>query len=219
MAWPSLTSDQAPRFLLLFVAIIAELMVSPFFAASEFGLEIARGWALLVLLGALWAAGVRRASILLFAPAIVIHLIDIHWDSPALMVATLLFRVICFGYATALIVWHVLRRSDVTADTIAGAACAYALIAAVWGNLYVLLELFHPGSFQIPAGWRAGPAGHPGPALIYFSFITLTTVGYGDVTPAWPGAGGLAVAEAVVGQLYLAVTIARLVGLHTMRRS
>jgi len=53
----------------------------------------------------------------------------------------------------------------------------------------------------------------------YFSFITLTTVGYGDITPVWPGAGGLAAAEVVVGQLYLAITIARLVGLHTSQRT
>jgi Ion channel len=55
----------------------------------------------------------------------------------------------------------------------------------------------------------------PGAALAYLSLMTLTTVGYGDVTPAWPGAGGLAAAEAIVGQLYLAITIARLVGLHS----
>ena len=58
-------------------------------------------------------------------------------------------------------------------------------------------------------------AGDLTPALVYFSFVTL---GYGDITAQWPGAGGLAAAEAVVGQLYLAITIARLVGLHISRR-
>jgi ion channel len=72
--------------------------------------------------------------------------------------------------------------------------------------------------FQFPAVWRMGTAGDPTPALVYFSFVTLTTVGYGDITPQWPGAGGLAAAKAVVGQLYLAITIARLVGLHTSQR-
>ena len=81
----------------------------------------------------------------------------------------------------------------------------------------MLLEVLHPGSFDIPPSWRAGPAGMVA-ALIYFSFITLTTVGYGDIHPSWPGAGGLVAAEAVVGQLYLAITIARLVGLHISRR-
>jgi hypothetical protein len=66
--------------------------------------------------------------------------------------------------------------------------------------------------------WRIGPTGDPQAALVYFSFVTLTTVGYGDITPQWPGAGGLAAAEALVGQLYLAITIARLVGMHTSKR-
>jgi hypothetical protein len=64
-----------------------------------------------------------------------------------------------------------------------------------------------------------GTSGDPAAALIYFSFITLTTVGYGYITPLWPGAGGLAAAEAIVGQLYLAITIARLVGLHAAQRT
>jgi hypothetical protein len=119
-----------------------------------------------------------------------------------------------FSYGTGLIVWHILRRPEVTTDTIAGAACAYTLLGMVWGNLYIVLELLRPGSFAIPPSWRMGPSGDPGTALLYFSFVTLTTVGYGDIVPLWPGAGGLAVAEAVVGQLYLAITIARLVGLH-----
>ena len=89
----------------------------------------------------------------------------------------------------------------------------------MWGNLYLLLELIRPGSFQIPAAWRIGAIWDPAAALVYFSFITLTTVGYGDIVPMWPGAGGLAAAEAIVGQLYLAITIARLVGLHASRRS
>ncbi|MBZ5688547.1 MAG: potassium channel family protein, partial [Acidobacteriia bacterium] len=108
---------------------------------------------------------------------------------------------------------------EVTTDTIAGAACAYTLLAMLWGNLYVLLEIVHPGSFAIPAPWRMELSGDLAPALLYFSFMTLTTVGYGDITPQWAGAGGLAAAEAVVGQLYLAITIARLVGLHISQRN
>ena len=100
-----------------------------------------------------------------------------------------------------------------------GAACAYTLLALVWANIYVLLEVLRPGSFNILPSWLMGAPHDPVAALAYFSSITLTTVGYGDITPAWPGAGGLAAAEAIVGQLYLAITIARLVGLHASRRA
>ena len=173
----------------------------------------------LVLLAALSAVGVRPGTLLLFVPAIALHLLGAYWGGTTLHVEAITVRILFFSYATGLIVWHILHRSDVTIDTIAGAACAYTLLAVVWGNLYLLLEVLRPGSFDIPAHWRLGASGDPTAGLLYFSFITLTTVGYGDITPQWPGAGGLAAAEAVVGQLYLAITIARLVGPHISRRS
>jgi hypothetical protein len=152
-------------------------------------------------------------------PTIAAHLLAASWGAFPTHVVALTLRAVFFGYTTGLIVWTTMRRSDVTIDTIAGAACAYTLLAVVWANLYRLLEMFHPGSFQIPPAWLLGPDKDPAAALAYLSFMTLTTVGYGDVTPSWPGAGGLAAAEAIVGQLYLAITIARLVGLHALRRT
>jgi len=209
---------RAPRFVLLLLSIIVELMLAPLLVESEFGLHVAQLLAGLVMVAALWASGAQVAAVLLFVPTMGAHLLAVHSGAVPMHEAALTLRMLFFGYATGMIMWRTLRRSDVTIDAIAGAACAYALLALVWGNAYVLLEVLHPGSFNIPAAWLLGPSHNPGPALIYFSFITLTTVGYGDITPAWPGAGGLAAAEAIVGQLYLAVTIARLVGLHTSRR-
>lgn len=214
-----LTFDRAPRFGLLLLSIIAELMLAPLFAESEFGLHAAQVLATLIMLTALWAAGGQAASVLLFLPTIVAHLLAVYWGGAPMHAAALTLRILFFSYTTGLIMWRTLRPSDVTIDTIAGAACVYTLLALVWGNLYVLIEFLRPGSFQIPAVWLMGGSHDPSAALVYFSFVTLTTVGYGDITPAWPGAGGLAAAEAVVGQLYLAITIARLVGLHTSQRT
>ena len=214
-----LSSDRVPRFIILLVAIIAELMLAPIFSGSVLGMDAARVVTALLLFATLSAVGMRPAILVLFVPAIAWHLLDAYWAGTAVHVEALTVRILFFSYATGLIVWHVMHRSDVTIDTIAGAACAYTLLAVVWGQLYLLLEVLRPGSFDIPAHWRTVASGDPGPALLYFSFITMTTVGYGDITPQWAGAAGLAAAEAVVGQLYLAVTIARLVGLHISRRT
>jgi hypothetical protein len=204
----------------LLLSIIAELVFLPLLSGSEYGLHVAQLLASFVIVAALWAAGAQGASMFLFVPTVVVHLLAVSWGSAPMRVADLMLRTLFFGYATGLIMWRTLRRSDVTIDTIAGAACAYTLLALVWGNLYVLLEFLRPGSFSVPAAWLLGGAAHdPSAALMYFSFVTLTTVGYGDITPLWPGAGGLAAAEAVIGQLYLAITIARLVGLHTSQRT
>jgi voltage-gated potassium channel len=210
--------DRRSRFVILLVAILVELMLAPLFAGSESGLRVAQGLAIVVMVAALWAAGGRRASIVLFVPTFAAHLLVSSWGSTPIHVLDLVLRSVFFGYTTGLIVWSTMRRSEVTIDTIAGAACAYTLLAVVWANFYALLEVFHPGSFNIPAAWLLGPTKDPTAGLVYFSFVTLTTVGYGDVTPQWPGAGGLAMTEAIVGQLYLAITIARLVGLHASRR-
>lgn len=212
--------DRAPRFVLLLVSILVELMVAPLFVGSEFVLHAAQFLASLVMVAALWAADARATSIILFVPTVTLHLLSVYWGGTSLAAMAIALRAVFFGYTTGLIVWRTLRHSEVTIDTLAGAACAYTLLAVVWGNFYMLLELLQPGSFHIPTDWLMGGAhGNPGPALAYFSFITLTTVGYGDITPVGPGAGGLVAAEAIVGQLYLAITIARLVGLHASQRN
>lgn len=219
MSTVQLTFDRAPRFGLLLLSIIVELMLAPLFVGTEHGLQVARVLTSLVMLAALWAADAQGASVRLFVPTIAAHLLYAYSGHVVAHVAALTLRALFFSYATGVIMWRTLRRADVTVDTIAGAACVYTLLAVVWANLYVVVETLRPGSFQIPAAWRLGATGDPAPALVYFSFVTLTTVGYGDVTPLWPGSGGLAVAEAVVGQLYLAITIARLVGLHASRQA
>jgi hypothetical protein len=93
------------------------------------------------------------------------------------------------------------------------------LLGLIWGDLFIMVEQWLPGSYEVPSSFLLGPAGDNRAALIYFSFITLTTVGYGFIHPNNAGAGGLAASEAIIGQLYLAVTISRLVGLHIANRS
>ena len=102
------------------------------------------------------------------------------------------------------------RRDEVTPDLLAGAALVYLLLAVAWANLYALAELFHPGSFLI-----AAPDTKPDTRLfIYYSFVTVTSLGYGDVSPATPLTRSLAILEAVIGQLYLVMAVASLVGVR-----
>ncbi|MFO0799407.1 MAG: potassium channel family protein [Gemmataceae bacterium] len=102
------------------------------------------------------------------------------------------------------------RERAVTPDTIAAALCGYLILGLVFGHAYGAVAETIPGSF-------AGLDPDLGPddrhlRLTYFSFVTLTTVGYGDITPARDTARSLAIIEAVTGQFYLAVLVADLVG-------
>lgn len=119
------------------------------------------------------------------------------------------------GALTVAILAHIFRERDVSADTIAGAIVVYLLMAVMWSQVYLVLETLRPGSFVF-----SGAAGAMSlPLLKYFSFVTITTVGYWDITPATAGARALANLEAVVGQLYLVIQVAWLVGMHVSKRS
>lgn len=127
--------------------------------------------------------------------------------------------LIFFLLMAIVIVANIMKRKKVTAETIYGAICVYLLFGIVWTEMYAIIEMINPGSF-LSGGENvvalAGPfQRRPGfENLIYYSFVTLTTLGYGDITPVSPHAKALSALEAVVGQLYIAVMIARLVGLH-----
>jgi hypothetical protein len=108
----------------------------------------------------------------------------------------------------AVVLFHTLRDGPITLHRIQGGVAAYLLLGVAWAQAYSLVALLRPGAFS-----GAAAAGDGGRAFLYFSFVTLTTVGYGDVLPVHPAARSLAMLEAVTGPLYLAILLARLVSL------
>lgn len=121
-------------------------------------------------------------------------------------------------FAAALILNDVMHERKVDTDTICGAICVYLLVGISWALGYCMLEVIEPHSFEFPA--RLEPdAGVPRAwafvsTFIYFSFTTLTTLGFGDMTPITAAARTGTWLEAVSGQLYLAVLVARLVAMR-----
>ena len=113
-----------------------------------------------------------------------------------------------------LTVWAALRQGEITLDTIFGAVCGYLLLGVAWAVLYSMVDFALPNAFRMNEE-LAEIAKTPGEAknvYLYFSFVTLATLGYGDITPVANSARTLAWLEAVIGQLYLAVLVAGLVG-------
>jgi hypothetical protein len=120
--------------------------------------------------------------------------------------AAMLFQ----SFVIAALLLVVYRERTVSGDGVAAALCGYILIGVVFGHVYCLVELAVPQSFR---GLEPGASdGQTHFLLSYFSFITLTTVGYGDITPSGDSARSLALVEGVAGQFYLAVLVAELVG-------
>ncbi len=125
------------------------------------------------------------------------------------------FSVLFLIYTSILILNYVLRGKEVTRDRIAAAICVYLLLGVLWGAAYRLMYTLDPNSLSLGdvATVSLADTRHSRD-FTYFSYVTLTTLGYGDITPKSPTFKYLASLEAIVGQLYLAILIARLVGIH-----
>jgi hypothetical protein len=112
------------------------------------------------------------------------------------------------AFLTVEILYFVLSPRGAPLDRIFAACCAYLLLGLAFSGVYELLELTLPGSISAGVSDRVGRRGE----LLYFSLITLTSTGFGDLLPRLPLARMVAASEALVGQLFIAVVIARLVG-------
>ena len=125
-----------------------------------------------------------------------------------------LFGALFAGFVIILLIKFIFIERDVTKEVIYAAVVIYLLIGIMWSFFYFILDFFHPGSFSFPE--VEPPSAY---RYLYFSYVTLTTLGYGDVAPLTPKGGSLVILEAIVGQIYLVVIVAWLVGMHVSIRS
>jgi len=129
----------------------------------------------------------------------------------------LLAQIVFLGFAMVPLLREILSTRNVDTDTLAGSVCIYLLLGVIGGLVFALIEASTPGSFYVASELSTDKGSNlvsdPG-LIIYFAFVTLTTVGYGDIMPATEAARSASILLAVLGQLTLVVLISRLVGLH-----
>ncbi len=209
------------RFTSLFLVLVVICATAPYLhegVIHEAFVELLFS-ALIVL--AIWSAGrgLHLVTALLAIPALGGRWLLPFTDSTAVLLAVRAADLVFVLFITVVILSVVLRHEDVTIDTISGALAAYFLLGLTWGVAYGIVELLDPGAFAVPAALGSEYATEPasGAILIYFSLVTLSSVGYGDITPVSAAARSLSSLEGLAGQLFLAVLVARLVGIHSAR--
>jgi hypothetical protein len=163
----------------------------------------------------------KRRSIIgwaLAVPAIAERLALILMPSRTLYLTGPILWLLLFIFVTWQLLRGVLRQREITSEVISMSISVYLLLGFTWGLFYIVLHHVQPLAFSL--GSSPAPISGPSseqqafPVLIYFSLTTLATIGYGDITPVTLQARYAAVAEGIMGQFYLAILVARLVGMQ-----
>jgi hypothetical protein len=154
-----------------------------------------------------------RRHLAIMGAALVLGAIAAAMDNQGLMGIPLMLSLLYGFYGVALILPYVLSQRIVTLSVILGAICVYVFIGNVFATIYGFGAAVDPGVFDPPQDASATTT-----RFGYFSFVTLTTLGYGDITPAAAWIRSVAVVEALIGQIFLVVLVARLVGMHIAQR-
>ncbi|HVM79628.1 MAG TPA: potassium channel family protein [Stellaceae bacterium] len=205
---------------LLFLEVLVIFLLVPIRGLALFGPPSSQvfGATLVVIAAVVVIARHRVVLALTLIAAAFAVLADIYryeWPSHVSAAAFLIVALVFFLVLTAAIGHVVFGPGRVTAHRIQGAIVVYLHVALIFTYLYAVVLIFEPGAFG-DAIATSDPS--VGAKVLYFSFTTLTTVGYGDITPVHPLARSLSNLEAIIGQLYPATLLARLVTLEISSR-
>ena len=206
------------HFAILLAVLLFFILLMPFVAEADIagGIFVRVGLSV-VLLTAIYAVSHKRwvftVALILALPALTAKWASHFIDTPTGSIVSLCLTATFFWFTAVVVLAAILRQREVSADTILGGISVYLLMALAFTLLHLLVATLQPGAYVGSAG-PSRFAVEDFPLALYFSFVTLTTLGYGDITPASPAAQMLVGLEAMMGQLFVAILIARLVGLH-----
>ena len=212
---------QDPNFRFLLAGLLVTTIAGPLyqeFTGESLTLVTNAGFALTLIIS-LWTLANSRLFLLtgiaLAGLEVLFTAIYAVRPSNLLEVLTILIMLAFCTISLSITLKEVLFDWKIDANRLIGAACAYLLLGLSIGLLNILLFKFRPDSF---AGLGEDPLQTPGSELIYYSFVTMTTLGYGDITPEGPMARVLGYLAAITGQFYIAILVGTLVGMFLSQR-
>ena len=212
--------DEGPT-VLLFALLLMIFIVRPLAAAGAFlgyAALVHDLWLAITLLSGVFAIGWRRkaAQVLVLAAVLLFAMRALGFaGGVGGLVVDFVLTIFLLATLGLMVVWQIFREGPITRQRVQGSIVIYLLLGLIWAEAYTLAAHLNPGSFAgtLPEGQDALSA-----HLTYFSFVTLTTVGYGDILPASSVTRALANFEGLLGTLFPAILIARLVSMEIAAR-
>lgn len=214
------------RFAILFALLCAVILIPPYFQDTHWVGEVWRGLFTCVLFWALYTiAGTRH--VLLLGVIMLLPTASSTWLATLNLNMTLdlfdnLTTIVYFGLITFYMGRFILNCRTVTIEVIFAAMCLYIILAILWAAIFTNIHLYYGDAFTF-YGVSAEAAGitkeNLFATMVYYSFITLSTLGYGDIIPVHRVAQNWAAMGAMMGQFFIAIVMARLVSLYTVVNS
>lgn len=201
------------------VALVGQPLVAGQSAGARFGYELLIAAVvvsvLLVVFNFRWE---RQTALVLALPAIALTVARYPLSDGTLAPFAVTYHLsvaLFFAFAVAVIVRDIFRNRAISLDAVLGAFAGYLLLGVAWGCLYAALDLVAPGSFSVnpEIRWQLDAWHLRGALFNFFSFSTMASLGYSDITAVKPLANTLTWLEVMTAQFYLAVVIAQIVGL------
>ena len=197
----------------LFIALLTMLLLLPAFELLPFGQLLISILNIFILLAAVSAFGHTVTSFIaalcLAGPSLCLQIMYMLEPRDIVLLWARACNAGFYGITIAYLMHYVLRRDVMTIDKLYGAASAFLLLGILWALFYLMLLHHNPASISSPDGAKLSAVD-----MIYFSFTTLTTTGFGDFLPYTSAARMLTALEQITGTLFLATLIARLAGMY-----
>ncbi len=212
------TVQEDRRSLTLLLTLLLFFVSAPFLEGYPIG-DLILVFALFILLvAAIVELSAKRMSMRFCVPLVVVCMVSIliaHFrPSPVFHIINFSLLTIFFGFASIGLFLYLGRTGSITSGRIYASVSLYLMLVLLWFAIYNLINVAYPRSFLEVGFGPSEITRIPRSTFLYFSMVTLTTLGYGDIVPLTPAARMLAGLESITGVLYIAITVARLVAAY-----
>ncbi len=209
------------RFLVLVISLVLFFTCYPITENSAVAKLVMNLFFMLIILSAVYAISDNLKPLLInFSLAvliIVLRWVHYFYEVEVWVILELCTNILFWAYTSVYILKFILKHNIISSELIFAAIAVYFILGLTWASIYQLIEISHPYSFSIAT--LETDSQNLSFQMWYFSMVTLTTLGYGDISPVTMSARVFVVLEAILGQFYLAILIASLVGRSIAQRS